>query len=232
MAATSAVVTANFSYPVLTELGTTNTDPTFETLQVVQAQLNVNAASIHFERGDGVNGHPALMITPSDYTLRSINHVAFAPPMNPPDVPEHTADATSAQIDEDIRAREHQRHDVNHYHNVEKTLCNQLIAAVPTIYVTALHYPAITFGNTTTLELLVHLHDTYGGIIETALDRNTDTAKAQWQPPVAIEIMLLQIEEGMFFFLAGYEIMLTNHGRYPRRTSRLPTRTTKTTTWE
>jgi hypothetical protein len=110
----------NVPYPILTELGTTNTDHTFETLQVVQVQLNANAASIHSERGDGANGHLALMITLADYTHRSINHVAFTPPTNPPAIPAQAVDATAAQIDEDNRARFRQWHEFNRYRNVEK----------------------------------------------------------------------------------------------------------------
>jgi hypothetical protein len=67
----------------------------------------------------------------------------------------------------------------NHYQNVDKALYNQLIATVPILYTTALHDPVITFGNTMTLELLTHPHDTYGGIPEAELDRNTDTIQDQ-----------------------------------------------------
>jgi hypothetical protein len=172
-------------------------------MQVVQVQLNANTSSIHYDRGDGVNGNVALTITPAKYTHRSINHVAFTPPTNPPAVPVHAADARAAQIAEDGIFHVHQWHEFNHYHKVEKTLRNQLIATMPAIYITALRGPVITFGNTTTLELLAHLHDTYGGTTEAELDRNTDTVKAQWQPPTAIEVVFLQIEDGVDFVLAG-----------------------------
>jgi hypothetical protein len=175
----NTAITANFPYAVLTELGTTNTNPTVETLQVVQIQLKANAASIHSGRGDGINGHPALTINPAEYALHGTNHVAFTPPTNPPAVPAHAADATAAQTAEDNRYRAHQLHTFNHYHNVEKVLRNQLIAAVPVIYITALRDPVIAFGNTTTLKLMAHLHDTYGVIPEAELDRNKYTMKAQ-----------------------------------------------------
>jgi hypothetical protein len=169
----------------------------------VQVQLNVNTASIHSNRGDGFNDHLTLMITLDNYALRSINHIVFTPPTNTSTVPAHTADDTAAQIDEDNTAHAHQHHDFNHYHNAEKTLHNQLIAAVPTIYIAALHDPVITFGNTTSLELLTHLHDTYGGITEAYLDRNTDTINAQWRPPTSIEVLFMHIEDGVTFAMAG-----------------------------
>jgi hypothetical protein len=102
MATSNAAIVANFPYPALTALGTTNTDPTFETMQVVQVQLNANAASIHSYRDDDVNGHLVLKITPVEYTLR--------PPTNHPDVPAHADDATSAQIAEDSRYHAQQWH--------------------------------------------------------------------------------------------------------------------------
>jgi hypothetical protein len=99
---TNAAITANFPYSVHTALGTANTDPTLETLGVVQVQLDSNAVSINSGRGDGVNGHLALTITMADYALCSLNHVAFKPPMNPKSMSkgflEHAADATSSQI--------------------------------------------------------------------------------------------------------------------------------------
>jgi hypothetical protein len=123
-------------------------------LSTQQVQLDANAASIHSNRGDGVNGHLALTITPVGYSLRSINRVAFTPPTNPPAVPAHAANATAAQIAEDNRAHAHQHHECNHYHNVDKTLRNQLIDAVPSIYITALRDPVISFGNTTTFAVI------------------------------------------------------------------------------
>jgi hypothetical protein len=67
----------------------------------------------------------------------------------------------------------------------------------------ALRDPAITFGNTPTLELLAHLHHSYGGITEAELDRNTYITKAQCHPPTAIKVPLLQIKYGVDFSLAG-----------------------------
>jgi hypothetical protein len=202
MAATKTAITANFPDPVPTALGTTNTDPTFETLQVVQVQLNANTASIHSNRGDDVNGHLTLTITPADYyALRILNHIPFTPSMNPPSVPAHAAAATATQIAKDNRAHAHQRQEFNHYRDVDKTLRNQLIVAMPMIYIVALCNPVIAFGNKTTLKLLSHLHDIHGGITEAKLDRNTGTIKAQWQPPKAIEVLFLQIEDGVAFAL-------------------------------
>jgi hypothetical protein len=89
---------------------------------------------------------------------------------------------------------------------VDKTLRTQLIAEVPVIYIVVLSNPIVTFGNTTTLELPNHLHDTYGGITEAKLDRNTETMKDQLKPPTSIEVLFLQIEDGVAFALAGEDL--------------------------
>jgi hypothetical protein len=45
-------------------------------------------------------------------------------------------------------------------------LRNLLISAVPSIFITAKKTPFTGFGNFTCLQLLAHLHDTYGQITE------------------------------------------------------------------
>jgi hypothetical protein len=145
MATSNDAITANFPSPVITDLGSTHTDPTYETIQVVQVQLNADTASIHSDCRDGVNGHLAITTTAADYALRSIKNIAFMPPANPPAVPAHADGATVAQIAVDNRDHAHQCHEFSHYHNVYKTLRNQLIAAVPAIYIAALRDPVVTF---------------------------------------------------------------------------------------
>jgi hypothetical protein len=67
-----------------------------------------------------------------------------------------------------------------------------LIAAVLSIYLAALRDPAIAFGNTTTLQLLDHLHDQYGGITEAELESIAEQMKQQWQTPTSIEVLFLK----------------------------------------
>jgi hypothetical protein len=54
------------------------------------------------------------------------------------------------------------------------------------MHLAALRDPVIAFGNTTTLQLLDHLHDQYGGITEAEFDSNTEQMKQQWQPHTEI----------------------------------------------
>jgi hypothetical protein len=43
----------------------------------------------------------------------------------------------------------------------------------------------------------------HGCITEAELDRNNDTVKTQRQPPTVIEVLYLQIKDGVYFALAG-----------------------------
>jgi hypothetical protein len=89
------------------------------------------------------------------------------------------------------------------YTNVDKALRNQLQAAVPKFYISAILDPIIGIGNTTCLALLTHLHGTYGTITESELDRNLDRMKSQWKPPTSTEILFTQINDGVAFATAG-----------------------------
>jgi hypothetical protein len=57
------------------------------------------------------------------------------------------------------------------YSNVDKALRNQLHAAVPKVYINAILNPIIGIGNTMRLQLITHLHTTYGHIAEAELDK-------------------------------------------------------------
>jgi hypothetical protein len=173
MASTNDQITQNFTYPVLTTLGNSNTDPSFATLQIVQQELNPNAASVHTLRGDGISGHLILTITAEACTARSVRNVAFTIPPCPPAIVIHEAPATAHTISEENRLHLEAR-EFMLYTNVEKALRNQFQAAVPKVYISAILDPIIGIGNTTCLTLLTHLHDTYGTIKEAELDRNLD----------------------------------------------------------
>jgi hypothetical protein len=80
MAFTNDAIASNFPYPVLTELGTTKTDPTFVTLQVVHVELNANYSSVHSNRGDGLHGYLALTVNMDGCVIHSVDNVAFDTP--------------------------------------------------------------------------------------------------------------------------------------------------------
>jgi hypothetical protein len=203
MASTNDQITQKFPYPVLTTLGNSNTDPSFATLQIVQQELYANAASVHTLRGDGISGHLILTITAEAYTVRSVLNVAFTVPPCPPAQGTHTAPATGHTISEENRLHLEARRELMLYTNIENALRNQLQAAVPKVYISAILDPIIGIGNTTCLTLLTHLHDTYRTITEAELKINLGRMKIQSNPPTSIENHFTQIKDGVAFATAG-----------------------------
>jgi hypothetical protein len=63
--------------------------------------------------------------------------------------------------------------------------------------------PDIGFGGTISRQLLKHLYDTYGQIEPTDLDANETRMKAAWDPPVPIERLWKQINDGKAYATAG-----------------------------
>jgi hypothetical protein len=67
---------------------------------VAHVKLNANVASIYSARGNGLQGHLAMMIDANDYVKRSIGNKPFVPPTAPSAVPTHLTTASDAQIAE------------------------------------------------------------------------------------------------------------------------------------
>jgi hypothetical protein len=55
------------------------------------------------------------------------------------------------------------------------------------------------FGNAACLKLLTHLHNNYGKITEQELEDNVTRMRAQRNPPTSIELIFVQIEDGVSF---------------------------------
>jgi hypothetical protein len=169
-------------HPVLTKIGDANTEPTFATILVTHIELNATTSSVYSARGDMLLGHRALTINAIDYKSRSKGNVAFVPPVNPPSVPAHKEGATEVDITEDNRQHKALHLEFMIWHNVDAVLRNLLITAVPGIVITTKKNPVTGFGNVTCLELLSHLHISYGKITEQELEDNITRMRSQWNP--------------------------------------------------
>jgi hypothetical protein len=73
-------ISGRFPYPVLTPFpdGT----PTYQTLCLLHKEQNSNAMAIPSRRGDGIQGHYALVVSEATYLTESGN-IPFIPPRNP-----------------------------------------------------------------------------------------------------------------------------------------------------
>jgi hypothetical protein len=189
-------------HPILTKIGDSNTEPTFVSILITHIELNTNSASVYSTRG---NGHKALTTNSVDYKSRSKGNVNFNPPVNPPSSPTHKDNATEAEIAEDNRKHTALRREFIQWHNVDAVLRNLRIAAVPIIFLATMKNPVTGFGNVTCLELLTHLHNNYGNITEQELEANVLRIRAQWNHPIVIKSLFMQIKDGVAFAAEGLD---------------------------
>lgn len=134
----------NFPTPVLTPTATLTCPPTFQSLQLVQKELNANATSVYSNRGGGLHGHLTLTIPAPAYL--ALAGVAFLVPAVPGPTPDMPAGATQFQIAEAIRQHTENNKAFQRYHDVDKALRKLLIAATPAIYIELLSDPDYGFG--------------------------------------------------------------------------------------
>jgi hypothetical protein len=88
-------------------------------------------------------------------------------------------------------------------------LRNQLIAAVPLLYIEDLLDDTIGWGNTTCLQLLDHLWETYGTITATELEANLATMKEPWNTKSPIQTVFTQLKDAIAFSRAGQDPIST-----------------------
>jgi hypothetical protein len=107
-----------------------------------------NAAAIPTLNGGGAHGHMALTLTTLAYA--DISDVPFVIPVTPPANP--PPGATQPQITKNNRIHQRDANIYNLYVAVNNALRQQLLDAVPRIYVRALAHPMFAFSNVTCLD--------------------------------------------------------------------------------
>jgi hypothetical protein len=202
MAQTTTTVTATFPFPELTKFASELQPPTHATLQVLQRELNSNAMSVHSNFGGGRHGHLTLTIPAPRYL--AITNDAFPPPVAPPVNPVIPA-APTAAINEALRQHQEHVRTFRQYHDTDKALVRCILAATPSTYVDALCDVDFGYANVTTLQLVTHLHDTYGALTPADRDNNLARMQTPWSPPTPIEVLFQQLEESQRFALAAAE---------------------------
>jgi hypothetical protein len=199
-----AAFLATFPAPTLTPIGTVTTQPTYLTIETAQRELNANAISVHSYDGGGLNGHLALTLTPAAYL--AIAGVPYVPPPAPTAEPVFANDApTGPQITEANRLLLARQKTFKLYHDVDRALVRQILAATPVIYLQALNDRQSGFSHVTTRQMLTHLRTHYGQVTMEMKDDNTNRMMAAWQPPTPIDTLFQQLDDGIYFATAAGE---------------------------
>ena len=146
-------------------------------------------------------GHLVLTAPPPEYAIRDAT--LFPAPTNPGLNPVHQRNVSAEELAETNRQHRLLREYFSLYYTLERALKTLLVAAVPHLFIADLHDEALGWGNTTTLQLLTHLHTTYRGIDEDMLAENLERIKTPWSPPTPIDTLFLQIKSCMRFAQKG-----------------------------
>jgi hypothetical protein len=195
-----AVPAITFARPQLTPIAG---EPNNSTLKLLQAELNSNAISIPSNRGGGAHGHLALIQDPTTYL--ALTGAAFNSPAHPGLSPTLVANATGNQITEANRQYQADQGEYALFLAVERTLKAQLIAAIDSLYINELRDDTMGFANATTLQLLTHLHATYGEVRSDHLEANAMRLDRLWNPLDPIETVWINAQECRRFAAAGLD---------------------------
>jgi len=172
-----------------------DTKPTHLTLTTLHRELNTYAASIESNRGGGLHGHLALVMTDAAYL--AIANQQFIAPVHPG--PNPAPGNTQPQITENNRLHAAAILEHKTYKDTENQLKAMLIKAVPSIYIEELQDPVLGFATVTTRQLLQHLDDNYGTVTARDLAKNMDQMNQPWTGDQPIENLWIQIQRAKIY---------------------------------
>jgi hypothetical protein len=145
-------------------------EPTFEDIQITTRLLNANAISIPSMVGGGAHGHPGIIMTQVEYA--AISTSPWVEPYNTnaiPIIPPGTNSVDAAQI---ARMHAECRRIYTNRINVDQALKKLILEAYDNMYTSQLEDYLLQYANRSTLEILMHLEQTYGLINRTQITEN------------------------------------------------------------
>jgi hypothetical protein len=176
---------------------------TFEDINVTTRLLNANAISVPSILGGGAHGHLGIITTQVEYA--AISATSWVEPFNPGAItiiPPGIKALDAAQI---VRMHDEFCRINTNIINVDQALKRIMLEAYDNMYTSQLEDYLLQYTNLLSLEVLLHLKQTYGFINPTQLPENYNkmTAPINFQDP--IETLLKQIEDGVGYANAGMQ---------------------------
>ena len=181
-----------FEYPDLTRI---IGEPTTATLMTLHNEIKSNAQSVPTSLGGGENGHLGLVCSPEAYAALVPGNTPYIRPENPGTL-QIQGTETKYQISQ--RKEEHQEatrlfREVN---AVERTLIQQIVAAVEEKYLKALRIPGTNKIGKSIPEIFEYLFDTYGDVSPQELRMLTAQVEALNFPPnEPVDTIFTEIDE-------------------------------------
>ena len=194
--------------------------PTAVMIRTIQRQLYANARSVPSSLGGGNLGHLGLVFEAADYlNLQPPAHpevpevpAVVGPPLIPripaipavirhafvmpamPAVPDYTG-KTGPQVANAKADYVTALQVYNTAHSLEKQLKNQIIKAVPRLFIGELEHPAHGYALVTVCEILTHLMTNYGKLNAEDLQDNLNQLGKPWDLDMPIETVFNNVAE-------------------------------------
>lgn len=166
-----------FEFPNLTKI---HGEPTFDSIKQLHNEIKANSQNVQSNLGGGQYGHLGLVLNVQQYAL--LSNAPFIRPAHPgvlviPNgTTNHRSQLLRDQHTEALRV-------FNEVNNVEKTLRQQIIAAVEPSYLAALRNRQTNSINLPIDDIIQHLYDTYGKITPKSLQDYEDRTKQMMFDP-------------------------------------------------
>jgi hypothetical protein len=145
-----------------------------------------------------------LIQSPANYHLL-LTGAGFEAPINPGLTPTQPANATGNQITEANRQYRVDQSKYSIYLAVKRNLKTQLTSAIDSLFIDKLRDHTMGFANASTLQLLSHLHTTYGAVQSDQLEANAMQLGCQWDPSDPIETVWQNAQECRRFSSSGFD---------------------------
>ena len=119
-----------------------------------------------------------------------------AVPINPATDTIHSNTSITVQIDETTRIHGKNCRALQLYHDVDKSLRNQLITSTPIIFLQELQDPILGIGQVNFLHMLMQKKQNLRQVTQSEIDHNDQNMSRAWNPPTPIKDLFKKIRVG------------------------------------
>jgi hypothetical protein len=194
-------IMALFPEKTIEKISSNNERPSWQTINTAQLKLNANALTIDSTVGGGTKGHLFLLTSVAAYT--TLVGTAYVLPVNPGPLPNYPPAASAAAINAATLDHSNAMATFRTSRNVDTALRNMLLELVEPQFLAPLHHHITGFGALTAIQILNHLHTTYGTITREQMKENLQLFNSDWSPPTPIETLFQRFKDCRSFATIG-----------------------------
>jgi hypothetical protein len=166
----------------------------------MQKETYANLGSVSTTLGGGVHGHIGMVMPNAEYITISTGGAPYIAP-DAPLTPVYGG--TAAQIANQQQAYSEERKEYTKYSDLSDQIKKMLLAAVPHQFLRPLNLPTLGFAGVNPRQIMDHLVNTYGTILESDLTTNLEQLQVPWNPDTPIESLVHRAEFRRVFAARG-----------------------------